>query len=113
MLQVCEQAGVQLQVVPLTEAYWERVVAHSITEIKAGRTPNPDIMCNSRCGVLTGTRHTCVSRELRGKLVCLVAPVSFKVLCRCQPHCHACTAMYAWLQPASVQGAGSGINVGH
>jgi tRNA methyl transferase len=48
MLQVCEQAGVALQVVPLTEAYWQRVVAHSIAEIKAGRTPNPDIMCNSR-----------------------------------------------------------------
>jgi tRNA U34 2-thiouridine synthase MnmA/TrmU len=49
LVQVCEQAGVALQVVPLTEAYWKRVVSHSITEIKAGRTPNPDIMCNSRC----------------------------------------------------------------
>jgi tRNA methyl transferase len=47
-LQVCEQAGVELKVVPLTEQYWDRVVAHSISEIRAGRTPNPDILCNAR-----------------------------------------------------------------
>lgn len=46
--QVCKDAGVELHVVPLTDEYWDRVVAHSIAEIKAGRTPNPDILCNSR-----------------------------------------------------------------
>jgi tRNA (5-methylaminomethyl-2-thiouridylate)-methyltransferase len=35
-------------VVPLTKEYWERVVAHSLGEIRAGRTPNPDVLCNSR-----------------------------------------------------------------
>jgi tRNA-5-taurinomethyluridine 2-sulfurtransferase len=45
---VCRQAGVDLRVVPLTDAYWGRVVQHSITEIRAGRTPNPDMLCNSR-----------------------------------------------------------------
>jgi tRNA-specific 2-thiouridylase len=46
--QVCEALGVELEVVPLTQAYWDRVVAHSVAEIKAGRTPNPDMLCNSR-----------------------------------------------------------------
>jgi tRNA U34 2-thiouridine synthase MnmA/TrmU len=46
--QVCEQAGVQLHTVPLTEQYWQRVVSHCLAEIKAGRTPNPDVLCNSR-----------------------------------------------------------------
>ncbi|EIE25683.1 5-methylaminomethyl-2-thiouridylate-methyltransferase [Coccomyxa subellipsoidea C-169] len=46
--QVCEQAGVQLHTVPLTEQYWQRVVSHCLAEIKAGRTPNPDMLCNSR-----------------------------------------------------------------
>ena len=46
--QVCEQAGVELEVVPLTKEYWDRVVSYSIDEIKAGCTPNPDIMCNSK-----------------------------------------------------------------
>ena len=49
LMQVCKDAGVELHVVPLTDEYWDRVVAHSIAEIKAGRTPNPDILCNSRC----------------------------------------------------------------
>ena len=49
-MQVCDAAGVPLEVVPLTEQYWDRVVAHSISEIRAGRTPNPDVLCNSRCG---------------------------------------------------------------
>lgn len=47
-LQVCEDAGVELHTVPLTKEYWDRVVSHSIAEIKAGRTPNPDVLCNSR-----------------------------------------------------------------
>jgi hypothetical protein len=46
--QVCQQLGVRLEVVPLTQQYWDRVVSHSISEIKQGRTPNPDVLCNSR-----------------------------------------------------------------
>lgn len=46
--QVCEQAHVPLEVVPLSEEYWARVVSHSIAEVRAGRTPNPDVLCNSR-----------------------------------------------------------------
>jgi tRNA (5-methylaminomethyl-2-thiouridylate)-methyltransferase len=46
--QVCEQAGVPLQVVNLQKEYWEHVVSYTIAEVKAGRTPNPDVLCNSR-----------------------------------------------------------------
>lgn len=45
---VCAQLHVPLQVIPLTEEYWDRVVSHCINEVKAGRTPNPDVLCNSR-----------------------------------------------------------------
>lgn len=45
---VCEQQGVPFEVVPLQRAYWDRVVSHTIAEIRAGRTPNPDILCNQR-----------------------------------------------------------------
>lgn len=44
---VCEQAGVPLEVVPLQKEYWDHVVSYTITQIKAGRTPNPDVFCNS------------------------------------------------------------------
>jgi tRNA-specific 2-thiouridylase len=43
---VCEQAKVPLQVVPLQTEYQERVVAHALGELKQGRTPSPDILCN-------------------------------------------------------------------
>ncbi|MCL5436347.1 MAG: tRNA 2-thiouridine(34) synthase MnmA [Candidatus Dependentiae bacterium] len=45
---VCKQQGVPVEVVPLQRAYWDQVVAHTIAEIRAGRTPNPDILCNQR-----------------------------------------------------------------
>jgi tRNA-5-taurinomethyluridine 2-sulfurtransferase len=32
----------------MTNAYWERVVSSSVNEIRAGRTPNPDMLCNSQ-----------------------------------------------------------------
>jgi len=43
---VCEQAGVELITLPMQEEYWESVVSYTITEIKEGRTPNPDMFCN-------------------------------------------------------------------
>ena len=45
---VCDALDVPLRVVPLTDAYWDLVVSRSIDEIAKGRTPNPDIWCNSR-----------------------------------------------------------------
>ncbi len=45
--EICNQAGVPLEVLPLQTEYWETVVSYTIEEIKAGRTPNPDIFCNS------------------------------------------------------------------
>ncbi len=44
---VCEQAGVPLEVVSLQKEYWDHVVSYTIAQIKAGRTPNPDVFCNS------------------------------------------------------------------
>ncbi|PYM10217.1 MAG: tRNA 2-thiouridine(34) synthase MnmA, partial [Verrucomicrobia bacterium] len=45
---VCEQAGVPLKVVSLQTEYQERVVADAVEELRAGRTPSPDIWCNQR-----------------------------------------------------------------
>ncbi len=44
---VCEQAGVPLNVISLQTEYWDSVVSYTIAEIKEGRTPNPDMFCNS------------------------------------------------------------------
>jgi tRNA-uridine 2-sulfurtransferase len=43
---VCERIGIPLHAVNFSEAYWDRVFAHFLHEYQAGRTPNPDILCN-------------------------------------------------------------------
>ncbi|XP_010519263.1 PREDICTED: uncharacterized protein LOC104798769 [Tarenaya hassleriana] len=45
---VCEQVDVPLEVVHLTDEYWEKVVSYIIAEYRCGRTPNPDVLCNTR-----------------------------------------------------------------
>jgi len=44
----CKQLGVELETMSLQEEYWNGVVQYTLAEAKAGRTPNPDIMCNAR-----------------------------------------------------------------
>jgi tRNA (5-methylaminomethyl-2-thiouridylate)-methyltransferase len=44
---VCKQADVPLEVLSLQNEYWDTVVKYTIEEVKEGRTPNPDIFCNS------------------------------------------------------------------
>ena len=45
--EVCEKVNIPVEVIPLQTEYWESVVTYTIDEIKQGRTPNPDIFCNS------------------------------------------------------------------
>lgn len=44
---VCKQANVPLEVLNFQTEYWNTVVSYTIGEIKEGRTPNPDMYCNS------------------------------------------------------------------
>lgn len=46
--QVCDQFAVPLRVVSLQLEYYERVVSYAVTELRAGRTPSPDVLCNER-----------------------------------------------------------------
>ena len=43
---VAARLGMPLTTVNFAEEYWERVFAHFLAEYGAGRTPNPDILCN-------------------------------------------------------------------
>jgi tRNA (5-methylaminomethyl-2-thiouridylate)-methyltransferase len=43
---VCEQLGVPLHRVSFAGEYRERVFAYFLEEYRAGRTPNPDVLCN-------------------------------------------------------------------
>lgn len=44
--QVCERIGIPLHEVNFAYEYWDRVFQHFLDEYAAGRTPNPDILCN-------------------------------------------------------------------
>lgn len=44
---ICEEINIPLQIVPLQKEYFDTVVKYTIKEVKAGRTPNPDVMCNN------------------------------------------------------------------
>ena len=44
--QVCSQLGIKLHTANFAAEYWDNVFAHFLEEYKAGRTPNPDILCN-------------------------------------------------------------------
>ncbi len=44
---VCNQANVPLEILNLQTEYWNTVVSYTIGEIKEGRTPNPDMYCNT------------------------------------------------------------------
>jgi tRNA-specific 2-thiouridylase len=44
---VADVIGIDLEAVNFAAEYRERVFAHFLTEYRAGRTPNPDVLCNS------------------------------------------------------------------
>ena len=44
--QVCDRLGIELHEVNFAHEYWENVFEYFLADYKAGRTPNPDILCN-------------------------------------------------------------------
>ncbi|EUD02554.1 tRNA (5-methylaminomethyl-2-thiouridylate)-methyltransferase [Providencia alcalifaciens RIMD 1656011] len=43
---VCDKLGIELRTINFAAEYWDNVFEHFLEEYKAGRTPNPDILCN-------------------------------------------------------------------
>ncbi len=43
---VCQTLGIRLHTANFAAEYWDNVFEHFIQEYRAGRTPNPDILCN-------------------------------------------------------------------
>jgi tRNA-specific 2-thiouridylase len=43
---VCDHLGIKLHTVNFAAEYWDNVFEYFLTEYGAGRTPNPDILCN-------------------------------------------------------------------
>ncbi len=45
-VEVCKKLGIKLHRVDFIKEYWDYVFTYFLEELKKGRTPNPDIMCN-------------------------------------------------------------------
>lgn len=43
---VCDRLGIRLHTANFAAEYWDNVFEHFLAEYRAGRTPNPDILCN-------------------------------------------------------------------
>ena len=46
VIAVCNQIGIPYYAVNFEKQYWNKVFTYFLDEYKAGRTPNPDVMCN-------------------------------------------------------------------
>lgn len=46
VIRVCNQLGIPYYAVNFEKQYWDKVFTYFLEEYKAGRTPNPDVMCN-------------------------------------------------------------------
>ena len=43
---VCDKLGIPLHTANFAREYWDNVFEHCLSEYRAGRTPNPDVLCN-------------------------------------------------------------------
>ncbi|MBR2970317.1 MAG: tRNA 2-thiouridine(34) synthase MnmA [Clostridia bacterium] len=82
---VCGKIGIPHYSVNFSKEYGERVFAHFLHEYEAGRTPNPDVLCNReikfgvfrdyalKLGAAVATGHYCDIGEMNGEPVLLKA----------------------------------------
>ena len=78
---VCDKLNIKLHTINFSAEYWDNVFEHFLAEYKAGRTPNPDIMCNKEIKFkaflefaaedlgadFIATGHYCRRRDINGK----------------------------------------------
>lgn len=43
---ICHKYGLKLEIVDCHQDYWDKVTRYTMEKVRAGYTPNPDVMCN-------------------------------------------------------------------
>lgn len=84
---VADRLGIPLHSINFATEYWDRVFEHFLAEYRAGRTPNPDVLCNREikfraflehaiglgaAGIATG-HYARIERDAQGAHLCLAA----------------------------------------
>lgn len=54
---VCARLGIPIHLRNFAAEYWDHVFAHFLAEYRAGRTPNPDVLCNREIKFKTFLEH--------------------------------------------------------
>ncbi len=54
---VCDRLGIPLHVANFSAEYWDNVFEHFLAGYRAGRTPNPDVLCNREIKFKTLIEH--------------------------------------------------------
>ena len=57
---VCEQLGIELHTRNFSSEYWDHVFSYFLDEYRAGRTPNPDVLCNREIKFKTFLEHALI-----------------------------------------------------
>ncbi len=74
---VCDHLGIPLREANFAAEYWDNVFEHFLAEYAAGRTPNPDVLCNSEIKFkvfldyarLLGADHIATGHYVRSRCV--------------------------------------------
>src|SRR3954463_11080396 len=56
-LAICARLGIPLHMRNFAAEYWDSVFEHFLDEYRAGRTPNPDVLCNREIKFKTFLEH--------------------------------------------------------
>ena len=75
---VCDKLGIELHTVNFAAEYWDNVFELFLEEYKAGRTPNPDILCNKEIKFKAPPVTTCVAQMSTAKVACCVGSMVIK-----------------------------------
>lgn len=85
---VADQLGIHLHTINFSGEYWDNVFEHFLEEYRAGRTPNPDVLCNREIkfkAFLDWALHLGADRIATGHYAALKIDASGKAhLCRCK-----------------------------
>ena len=72
---VAHKYGCKLEVIDCHQEYWNQVTKYTMDKVKAGLTPNPDVMCNRliKFGAFDEKRSSSLARSMRNAVTTMTS----------------------------------------